>query len=164
MNLYGKNHKGNHVLVNEMKGDHVMVKINRKNKLENSNYNHGKIENKRILFISDDRFMRIVIRNMLKDENYSLVMAYDGRDGYEKYVTHQPQLIVTDIEIPQINGLDLCKMIKMDINDQKTPVILYTSSTKREDVKKAFDFKVNAYVTKDQKPEKLKEQIISLLS
>jgi CheY-like chemotaxis protein len=81
-------------------------------------------------------------------------MAYDGRDGYEKYISYQPQLIITDIEIPQISGLELCKIIKLDINDRKTPVILYTSSTKMENVEKAFEYRANAYVTKNQRPER----------
>lgn len=103
---------------------------------------------KLILFVSDDRFMHILIKDLFKTLKYDLIVASDGEEGLEKYLINLPDLVMTDIEMPKLTGLELCSMIKDDYSENRTPVIIFSSSTRPEDMQEAKKCGADGYLIK----------------
>lgn len=106
------------------------------------------IKEKLILFVSDDRFMHILIKDLFKNLKYNLIVAGDGEEGLKKYLSHIPDLVMTDIEMPKLNGLELCTIIKEDYRENNTPVIIFSSSTRPEDMQEAKKCGAEGYLIK----------------
>jgi CheY-like chemotaxis protein len=66
----------------------------------------------KILVVDDNRFLASVLQMMLEDEGYAVKAVGDGRDGYLTYLSFKPDLVITDIQIPERNGMDLMEHIR----------------------------------------------------
>ena len=89
---------------------------------------------KRILIIEDDKdFLELVTFFLTRAEaGYTLLIARDGQEGLEKAQAEQPDLILTDLMLPKMNGYEVCSMLKQDVRYQKIPVMIW-SATKMQD-------------------------------
>jgi len=83
--------------------------------------------NKRILVIDDDADIVEMIRNRLEADKYDVIGAFNGEDGLEKAQTERPDLIITDIVMPKMNGHELASKLHQDPSLQAIPVIVMTS-------------------------------------
>jgi len=79
----------------------------------------------KILLVDDSKFSREKIKSMLIDKNFEIIEAEDGMDGLIKYKEFQPNIIITDYDMPKMNGLDISKKI-LSLNP-KANIILVTS-------------------------------------
>jgi len=73
---------------------------------------HGVEENMKILIVDDNELLAWIIEKMLEDEGYEVKVARNGRDGYTTYLLFKPDLIITDIQMPDENGLELIEHIR----------------------------------------------------
>lgn len=115
---------------------------------------------KKVLIVDDSGFSRTTIKKALANiDNYEVVgEAVDGADGVEQYKTLQPDLIITDMEMPNLNGLEMIKKIRILNNDVK--IVMVTSVTNKhllQDVKKLK----TSIITKPFKEEDLLRAIKS---
>jgi signal transduction histidine kinase/ligand-binding sensor domain-containing protein/DNA-binding response OmpR family regulator len=85
-----------------------------------------------ILLIEDNDDLRFYLKENLKND-YHVIEAVNGKDGWQKALSMHPMLIVSDISMPEMNGIDLCKKIKADSRTAFIPVILLTAMTTEED-------------------------------
>jgi two-component system response regulator (stage 0 sporulation protein F) len=67
----------------------------------------------KILLVEDNEILAYFIKKMLEDEGYEVISAGDGIDGYLSYLTFKPDLILTDIQMPKENGLELMKQVRV---------------------------------------------------
>ena len=67
----------------------------------------------KILIVDDNELLAWIIEKMLEDEGYEVKVARNGRDGYTTYLLFKPDLIITDIQMPDENGLELIEHIRM---------------------------------------------------
>ena len=81
---------------------------------------------KRILMVDDDRDFCEATAIFLESKGYEVTVAYDGKEGLEKIRTIQPDLVILDVMMPEMNGYDVCVIMKADSNLKKIPVILLT--------------------------------------
>ena len=88
--------------------------------------NNGTIVRKRILIVEDNEEMRRFLVNSLSDE-YEVLEAADGNHGLKKAKDHMPDLIVSDLMMPEMDGNELCKKIREDIATSHTPFILISA-------------------------------------
>ncbi|MGM0509225.1 MAG: response regulator [Fusobacteriota bacterium] len=102
----------------------------------------------KILYIDDSNFMHKFIGDLLKDMDYDIIHAYDGVEGLELYNKHYPELIITDIEMPRMDGLELCKKIKYQNEERFIPVIVLSNRDEPVDINTAFDVGIDEYLTK----------------
>ncbi len=102
----------------------------------------------KILLVDDDPFMHSVIKGLLKDRNYEIISAYNGQEAYEVYNHFLPSLIITDIEMPCMNGLELCKKIKEHNVGRVIPIIILSSNSNPLDIDTAFNYGADDYLTK----------------
>lgn len=122
--------------------------------------NHG---TKRILYASDDKFMHRVIGDLLKKNGFEVIAALDGNEALGQYKSKHPSLILTDLDMPGLNGLELCRTIKIELLDHTTPVVILSGSNFEEDIAAAHECHAKAYLIKPVPPEKLIHKINSLL-
>jgi signal transduction histidine kinase/AraC-like DNA-binding protein/ligand-binding sensor domain-containing protein len=105
-----------------------------------------------ILLVEDNREMAEVISNSLKDY-YHVIYAHDGETGVLKAKQHLPDLIISDIMMPNKNGLELCNDLKSDVLTAHTPIILLTADTKETTQISGLKYGANAYLHKPFDPE-----------
>jgi len=106
-----------------------------------------KIKGKRILFVDDNTEIRAYLRLMLAP-SFEIVEAENGEDGIKTAIRFQPDLIITDMIMPVMNGLELCKAIKSNELTSHIPIILLTSQTNQESQLSGYEAGVDAYLMK----------------
>ncbi|MES2829446.1 MAG: two-component regulator propeller domain-containing protein [Bacteroidota bacterium] len=100
-----------------------------------------------ILLIEDNDDLRFYLKDNLKN-SYHIIEAVNGKDGWQKALSMHPKLIVSDISMPEMNGIDLCKKIKGDSRTAAIPVILLTALTTEEDQLAGAASGANDYILK----------------
>ncbi|GMR25003.1 MAG: hypothetical protein BMS9Abin39_0277 [Ignavibacteria bacterium] len=103
---------------------------------------------KRILVIDDLPENVFMLQERLEHEGYEILTAYDGKGGIEKAQSELPDLILLDVMMPDINGLEVCKTL---VNNEKTsdiPIILVTAKTGAEDTKEGLNAGAYDYIKK----------------
>ncbi|MFA5859092.1 MAG: response regulator [Elusimicrobiota bacterium] len=113
---------------------------------------------KKILIIDDEPNILRVATIRLSKAGYEVVTANDGVKGLELAKTVQPALILLDLSLPELNGSDVCKLIKMDDKLKHIPVIVLSASA--ESIKdKALSIGADDYVIKPYEPAELLSKI-----
>lgn len=119
--------------------------------------------NKPLLLIVDDNTdMRTLLHVELKSD-YKIIEAVDGVTAMEKVHSKTPDLIITDVMMPNMDGIELCKNLKSDIESSHIPIIILTAKSEMEDRIVGIDLGVEAYITKPFNMNLLRSQIKSLL-
>jgi two-component system alkaline phosphatase synthesis response regulator PhoP len=81
---------------------------------------------KKILMVDDDRDFCEATAIFLESKGYQVTVAYDGKEGLEKIKATLPDLVILDVMMPEMNGYDVCVVMKADPDLKKIPVILLT--------------------------------------
>ncbi|MDD4179203.1 MAG: response regulator [Candidatus Margulisbacteria bacterium] len=114
---------------------------------------------KKILLIEDYEPTAKMIEDVLKIAGYEMSTAINGISGLQKVTEEKPGLILLDIMLPGIDGLEVCKRLKADPATAKIPVIAVSVKSSAEDIKKGLAAGVDEYVTKPFDPQQLIEVI-----
>jgi two-component system chemotaxis sensor kinase CheA len=101
-----------------------------------------------ILVVDDSITTRTLEKNILESSGYTVVTAVDGIEALEKARARKPDLVVTDVQMPRMDGFALTAALKKDKNLNAVPVILVTSLESEEDKKMGIDAGADAYITK----------------
>jgi CheY-like chemotaxis protein len=108
---------------------------------------------KPVLLAEDDLVDTLTVRRALGDLNvpYKLVHAADGQEALE-YLRNEsnekPYIILLDLNMPRMNGLEFLKILKADDTLKRIPVVALTTSTKEEDIAQSFELSVAGYIVK----------------
>lgn len=113
------------------------------------------LKNFTVLYVEDSKTSRELLKNMLEDEVKELYLANDGIEGIEIYAHHKPDVIISDINMPEIDGLKMSSIIKRSRPEQK--IILLTEFENVDNLKDAINIGVNSFVAKPLNKEKLLE-------
>ena len=116
-----------------------------------------------ILLVEDDSDVRSYLHKALESD-YEIIEATNGVKGYEKAVQCFPDLVLSDIMMPKRNGLELCSMIKNDINIGHIPVILMTARSMVMHIKEGFQAGADDYIVKPFSMDVLRTRIRNLLN
>ncbi|WP_430934621.1 hybrid sensor histidine kinase/response regulator transcription factor [Saccharicrinis sp. 156] len=119
-------------------------------------------DKKTLLIVEDNNELRSFIKESLSDE-YIVIEAENGEEGLEKCKQDNPDLIVSDVMMPKMDGFEMCKTIKEDVDVSHTPIILLTAKTSSEHRVKGYSLGADAYVSKPFDLEVLKVRIENLL-
>lgn len=120
------------------------------------------IEKPIILVVEDNEELRDYLKCNLRD-NYKVYEAANGKDGWQKVLSCHPDLIVTDVSMPYMDGIELCNKIKNDKRTNFLPVILLTALTTEEDQVKGLQTGANDYLIKPFSFEVLNAKIRNLI-
>ncbi|HEX5026423.1 MAG TPA: two-component regulator propeller domain-containing protein [Agriterribacter sp.] len=116
-----------------------------------------------ILIVDDNDDIRFYIKDNLR-VNYIVYEAMDGKEGWKKAQEFQPDLVISDIMMPEMNGMELCCKIKNDVRTSHIPVILLTAKSAEEQKLAGFETGANDYITKPFSFEMLFSRIKGLLA
>ena len=106
------------------------------------------LDSKNILVIEDDLDIRELISFNLQNEGHQVFEAKDGEAGIDKAREKLPDLILLDLMLPGIQGLDVCRIIKSDQETKETPIIMVTALGQEEDIVKGLETGADDYITK----------------
>jgi two-component system chemotaxis sensor kinase CheA len=101
-----------------------------------------------ILVVEDSITSRTLLKNILESVGYTIKVAVDGVDAYTLLKTEKIDLVVSDVEMPRMNGFDLTARIRSDKRLAEMPVVLVTGLESREDRERGIDVGANAYIVK----------------
>ena len=115
---------------------------------------------KTILFIEDESALQKTFGEKLSQEGYKPISALDGEIGLKLAKEKKPDLILLDLILPKIHGLDVLKKIKEDEEIKNIPIIVLTNLEGIEEIEKAMELGANAYLVKaNYNLEELAEKI-----
>ena len=106
------------------------------------------LDSKNILVVEDDSDIRELISFNLKNEGHQVFEAKDGEAGIDKARKKLPDLILLDLMLPGIQGLDVCRIIKSDQETKNTPIIMVTAMGQEEDIVEGLETGADDYITK----------------
>mgnify|MGYP002725470114 FL=1 len=118
----------------------------------------------KVLFVDDSPTMRRIIQNSLNKIGYDdLISAENGEDALEKLEGVEVDMIITDWNMPEMNGEQLVIKLREDPKYKDKPILMVTTRGMKEDVITAVKIGVNGYVVKPFTPEVLKKKINDIL-
>lgn len=125
--------------------------------------NNSISKNKTILIADDSATMRMMLEDILKEAGYTVLIAEDGIRAAEIAFAHYPDLIISDIEMPNMNGYQVCRLLKNDPATQNIPVIILTSRDSSGSIFWGYQTGADLYLLKDFKAQELLDAIVQLL-
>jgi two-component system chemotaxis response regulator CheY len=118
----------------------------------------------KILIVDDSITIRRIITNALKTIGFpETVEAVNGKEALEKLASGNIDFIITDWNMPEMNGLDLIKKVRSNPAYSSLPILMITVHGSEHDVVEALQAKVNSYIVKPFTPQELKEKIEGIL-
>jgi two-component system, cell cycle response regulator DivK len=112
-----------------------------------------------ILYIEDNEFNRKIVRQLLARTSYRLTEAVDGEEGVATALKTPPDLILMDIQLPKMSGLDATRQLRGDPRTAAVPIIVVTSFALSGDDQKATAAGATAYLAKPYSPRELLAKI-----
>jgi len=117
---------------------------------------------KKIVLAEDNSVLSLLLKFRLEKEGYKLLIAVDGKQAIELIEEHNPELILTDIMMPFVSGLEVISHVRNKLNMQ-TPIIVFSSAGQEEIVLKAFDLGATDFMSKPFSPHELVIRVKRLL-
>jgi two-component system cell cycle response regulator DivK len=108
-----------------------------------------------VLYVEDNEANRMIVRRLLKNTSYALIEAYDGEAGVAKALEARPDLILMDVQLPKIDGLEATRRLRREATTANTPIIAITSFALSGDEQKAKQAGATAYIAKPYSPRDL---------
>ncbi len=116
--------------------------------------------NKRVLVVEDDRNTVRLIETYLKKDGYLVSAAHDGKEGLDLARRSRPDLVVLDVMLPEIGGMDVCRLLRAE---SKVPIIMLTAKSTEEDKLLGLESGADDYVTKPFSPRELVARVRAVL-
>ena len=118
---------------------------------------------KTILYVEDNEMNRKIVRDLLKRTNYKLVEAFDGEAGVAKALEIRPDLVLMDVQLPKMSGIDATRRLRAASETAATPILVITSFALSGDEQKAKEAGATGYLAKPYSPFDLLSRIRALL-
>lgn len=106
------------------------------------------VETRSILVVDDDEIMRNALKRILENEGYKVILAVDGLELSKILETSRLDLILLDVNLPWVDGYELCRLIKDHHGLKDVPLVLVSARKSKDDIQSGFDAGCNDYVTK----------------
>ncbi len=119
---------------------------------------------KKILLVEDEKNIILGVTICLRSAGLDVEVAEDGAEALRKVQANKPDLVLLDLVMPKLNGLDALKSMKDNPQTKDIPVIVLSARAQEEDVRYAMDLGANGYMAKPFRPAELLEIIEKVLS
>ncbi len=116
---------------------------------------YSNLKDKKILYIEDDEVVLKNISKLLQNYFAHIYTAFDGEEGYRKFIEHKVDLLVVDIELPKLNGINLIKKIRQ--LNSTIPIVVISAYTKTDYLLESVELKLDKYIVKPFTSRKLHE-------
>jgi DNA-binding response OmpR family regulator len=119
---------------------------------------------KLVLLCDDSPMIHRYTRPILEDDGYEVIAAHDGHEGLQLARDRRPDLVITDIEMPRLDGYELCKALKTGADTAHMPVLMCSSLGEAADLERGFDAGADDYMVKPVVPEELSTRVRALFA
>lgn len=113
----------------------------------------------RILVVDDDKNVVQIIAVNLRYEGMEVIEAYDGEEALVKAESEKPDLILLDIMMPSLDGVEVCRRLKRNVHTAEVPIIMLTAKTMDEDMLAGWEAGADDYLTKPFNPLGLTQRV-----
>jgi two-component system chemotaxis response regulator CheY len=121
------------------------------------------ITKKTILIVDDSEFVRSYHSYILEEADFEVITAVDGSDGLEKLYTNSCDLVLSDINMSNMDGYEFIRRIRADKKYSALPIIIVSTESEAKDKMKGFEAGANLYIVKPSSPEMMVENIRMVL-
>ncbi|MBN8560661.1 MAG: response regulator [Leptolyngbya sp. UWPOB_LEPTO1] len=118
----------------------------------------------RVLVVDDNPDLRSYVSGILRGQGYTVLTARNGAEGFEQVKTHRPSLIVTDLMMPIVSGLDMIRMIRAQDDLKGTPIVLLTAKADEDTRLEGVERGADAYLSKPFNDRELLAEVRNLLA
>jgi two-component system chemotaxis response regulator CheY len=119
---------------------------------------------KTILVVDDSQFVRSYHSYILAQAQFQVITAVDGSDGLEKLYTNPCDLVLTDINMTNMDGYEFIRRVRTDGKFRSLPIIIVSTESEAKDKRKGFEAGANLYIVKPSSPEMMVENIRMILT
>ncbi len=116
----------------------------------------------RLLLVEDEASLAMIVRDVLEKQGFQVQLASTGNEGLKLFYEFKPDIVVTDIMMPQLDGLSMTELIRQ--NDKSTPILFLSAKSQTEDVVQGFETGGNDYLKKPFGMDELIVRIKGLLN
>lgn len=109
----------------------------------------------KVLVCDDERHIVRLIQVNLERQGYTVVTAFDGKEGLEKVRSEKPDLMVLDVMMPYMDGFEVLKTLRREPEYESLPVIMLTAKAQDKDVFEGYHYGADMYLTKPFNPMEL---------
>jgi CheY-like chemotaxis protein len=117
----------------------------------------------KILLVDDSKATRSIVAKTLASHECEIIEAANGALGLDSAREHQPNLIILDMTMPVMDGVEALRALQADDGMRMIPVIMLTANSNPEEMKQMKALGATDYITKTQKPRLILERVVSLL-
>jgi two-component system, cell cycle response regulator DivK len=113
------------------------------------------LKDRTVLHIEDNEYNRKIVRQLLSRTSFRLLEAVDGEEGLKVAQRELPDLILMDVQLPKLSGLDATRLLRADPRTANIPLVVVTSFALSGDDRRAMDAGASAYLAKPYSPRDL---------
>ncbi|MBP6430283.1 MAG: response regulator [Ferruginibacter sp.] len=117
----------------------------------------------KILVVDDDPYILMSLEYLMKKNGYDVIVARNGTEALALLNTHVPHVVLLDIMMPDVDGYEICKIIKKSAVLNTCKVVFMSAKTKEADIKKGYDLGASLYIKKPFSTRDLVKDIAELL-
>lgn len=117
-----------------------------------------------VLVVEDDPVILRLLEVNFELEGFTVYLAHDGAEGIDVAIASKPDVIVSDIMMPNVSGIELVQALKADESTASIPIVLLSAKAQTGDLKAGMDAGADDYVTKPFEPLDLVDRVNALLS
>lgn len=118
---------------------------------------------KQIIIVDDEEAIRELVADVLEKENFKVIKCADTDDGYKEILKIKPDLIILDVKMPQIGGIELCRLVRANTETKNIPVIMLTVEATEVDKVIGLEVGADDYITKPFSNKEFVARIKALL-
>jgi CheY-like chemotaxis protein len=118
----------------------------------------------KVLLVEDEASLRRLIEYALRTRGYEVLVAANGREGLDKAQSESPDLVLLDMIMPEMGGMEVLSVLKNDARSKDIPVLIVTASALKEDAEKAIAMGAAGYLIKPFPVPTLYDRVEQLLS
>ncbi|MCL2485174.1 MAG: response regulator transcription factor [Endomicrobia bacterium] len=120
------------------------------------------IESK-IVIVDDDENIRSLVKDVLENENYKVITCHDTNEGYKRILKSLPDLAILDVKMPEIGGIELCRLLRETPETRNLPIIMLTVESSETDKVIGLGVGADDYITKPFSNKEFVARVASLL-
>jgi two-component system chemotaxis response regulator CheY len=120
------------------------------------------VKRKKVLLVEDDDYVRQLVSLMLRTKGYSVVEAVNGRDALDKLTANEVRMVITDLRMPQMDGIQFIRELRKEAAYKSLPVVVLTSEFQEQKKREAEQAGISGWIMKPFIPRQLMHALESL--
>ena len=119
---------------------------------------------KRVLVIEDDPATVLLISYILKEQGYKVLTALNGIEGFRKAVEQEPDLVILDIMMPEVDGFKICRALRREDRTSHLPILMFSAKARQIDKDAGLSAGADDYLTKPADPSEIVSRVDRVLA